>query len=645
MVHSLAAMRWLYKTRRENPYACVGDESPILDVFPDASPNGYNIIGGNHMKLSKEQKAHIDKIQLDLKEMKKPSRAYDYVCEVLKEILIYRYFFDLYRRACSNHVLKLEADMPIEMKYVVFHLSDLVRQAGNRLVESINNSLREMKRTKEYKNLAKEYAKTNDKDRKKELGKQFDEIHKKYGLTKDRCIKEMQEYAKEFDIPSVMALVKAEDIWTGLDKVIHSDGKTLHFRSFTELPALCAKQIEKCIILHYDESGIWFSFNSRGETFRFTALPGDRFIQDELAKLEEYLKADLEMRKRLGKSGRINVNDRDLPEERDAVTEYVSTGNARGIFRPCYVSLVPERIRGKHRVFIQITIEGLPVQKLDKDGMPRHIWATSGLVGCDIGAQTAATYDGKNADLRNLGERGPAIWDYEAEERRIQRAMERSCRAMNPEYYNEDGTIKKGKKRWKKSKRYIRLMKRLSIIRRLNRLNRMYANYEYANSLRERYLEFITEPKNSSKIARKAKKATKNEKTGRFNRRKRSGHSIQSRCPGQFQAKVKQLFTSTGGIYQEVDGTRFRASQFDPTTGQYTKHDPSERMIKPGNGDKALQRDMLSAFNLYWSDSTYSMIDEKNAMTGYAAFRRANDRAVEMIRRNGKKVANSGIRI
>ena len=141
-------------------------------------------------------------------------------------------------------------------------------------------------------------------------------------------------------------------------------------------------------------------------------------------------------------------------------------------------------------------------------------------------------------------------------------------------------------------------MKRLSIIRRRNRLNRMYANYEYANSLRERYLEFITEPKNSSKIARKAKKATKNEKTGRFNRRKRSGHSIQSRCPGQFQAKVKQLFISTGGIYQEADGTRFRASQFDPTTGKYTKHEAGERMIKPGNGDKVLQRDMLSAFNL-----------------------------------------------
>ena len=94
-----------------------------------------------------------------------------------------------------------------------------------------------------------------------------------------------------------------------------------------------------------------------------------------------------------------------------------------------------------------------------------------------------------------------------------------------------------------------------------------------------------------------------------------------------------------------MDGTRFRASQFDPTTGKYTKHEAGERMIKPGNGDKVLQRDMLSAFNLYWSDSTYSRINEKNAMAGYTAFRRANDRAVEMIRRSGKKVANSGIRI
>ena len=108
---------------------------------------------------------------------------------------------------------------------------------------------------------------------------------------------------------------------------------------------------------------------------------------------------------------------------------------------------------------------------------------------------------------------------------------------------------------------------------------------------------------------------------------------------------MKQLFESTGGIYREVDGTKFRASQFDPTTGKYTKHEAGERMIKLGNGDKALQRDMLSAFNLYWSDDTYSMIDEKSAMAGYEAFRRANDRAVEMIRKSGRKVANSGIRL
>ncbi len=35
----------------------------------------------------------------------------------------------------------------------------------------------------------------------------------------------------------------------------------------------------------------------------------------------------------------------------------------------------------------------------------------------------------------------------EKKERRIYRAMDRSRRAMNPDNYNEDGTIKKEKKR------------------------------------------------------------------------------------------------------------------------------------------------------------------------------------------------------
>jgi DNA-binding transcriptional regulator WhiA len=37
---------------------------------------------------------------------------------------------------------------------------------------------------------------------------------------------------------------------------------------------------------------------------------------------------------------------------------------------------------------------------------------------------------------------------------RLQRKMERSCRATNPDNYNSNGTVKKGKKKWNNSKTY-----------------------------------------------------------------------------------------------------------------------------------------------------------------------------------------------
>ena len=38
----------------------------------------------------------------------------------------------------------------------------------------------------------------------------------------------------------------------------------------------------------------------------------------------------------------------------------------------------------------------------------------------------------------------------------LQRKMERSRRAMNPDNYNNDGTVKKGAHQWKKSNRYLK---------------------------------------------------------------------------------------------------------------------------------------------------------------------------------------------
>ena len=124
-------------------------------------------------------------------------------------------------------------------------------------------------------------------------------------------------------------------------------------------------------------------------------------------------------------------------------------------YRPCYASLKCEEIRGRLRVFIHLTIEGKAKRKFNKDGSPRHKYGR-GVVGCDIGTQTVAYTSAKECGLRNLAERGEAITGSERKERILLRKLDRSRRAMNPDNYNEDGTVKNGPKKWKCSKNYSR---------------------------------------------------------------------------------------------------------------------------------------------------------------------------------------------
>ena len=89
-----------------------------------------------------------------------------------------------------------------------------------------------------------------------------------------------------------------------------------------------------------------------------------------------------------------------------------------------------------------------------------------GRVGYDIGTQTLAFSSVSRVGLVELV---PEAQDIQNELRRINRAMDRSRRVMNPKMFNPDGTVidmpglppecltKRGKRNWQNSKRYERL--------------------------------------------------------------------------------------------------------------------------------------------------------------------------------------------
>jgi hypothetical protein len=220
--------------------------------------------------------------------------------------------------------------------------------------------------------------------------------------------------------------------------------------------------------------------------------------------------------------------------------------------------------------------------------------------------------------------------------------MDRSLRANNPQYYNEDGTIKKGKKNWKYSKRYKKLLKKYRELSRKAAINRHLAINEEVNHIRSLADTCVTEPKNAKKLQKRAKTTTVNSK-GKINRKKRFGKSIQNRCPGYLQEQLKKKFLSTGGNYIEVPN-EYRASQYDHTNDKYIKKKLSQRMYDLSD-KTTVQRDMYSSFLLYNINLADKTIDKKACKSNFASFYSKEQALIEWIKIHRIKVMNSGIKL
>ena len=250
--------------------------------------------------------------------------------------------------------------------------------------------------------------------------------------------------------------------------------------------------------------------------------------------------------------------------------------------------IVRRQIRGRNKYYLQFTINGEKPQKGRTLGI--------GNVGIDIGPSTIATSSLQGVHFDKLADKCDNI---EHELYLVNRKLDRSRRANNPQNYNADGTIKRGVRLvWKKDKevkRYATLkMLRRELYRKQAEI-RKQQHLEMANTMLSQGDTFIVENNPIDAWVRRAKDTTKT-KTGRNRCKKRYGKSVANHAPAMFVSLLKNKVLSLGGHFYEVD-TRYAATQFDFINGVRTKHEVSERSITLSNG-RTHHRDMLSAFNL-----------------------------------------------
>lgn len=269
-------------------------------------------------------------------------------------------------------------------------------------------------------------------------------------------------------------------------------------------------------------------------------------------------------------------------------TEYEMYALKGGLSSIKKIIVSREFIRGIYKYYVQLTIKGEKPQKNRSLG--------KGTVGIDVGPSTVAVSSLQGVSLDKLADKCD---DIEHDLWRINRKMDRSKRATNPDFFNEDGTYKKREKdehrKWTFSNRYKHLKLERRELYRKQAAIRKLQHIDMANALLAQGDNFIVENNPIDSWAKRTKETKKN-KNGRNRCKRRFGKSIAHHAPAIFVSILQNKVRSLGGKFNKVE-IKNAATQFDFTNGEFTKHELNERTVTLSNG-RTHQRDMLSAFNL-----------------------------------------------
>ena len=481
--------------------------------------------------------------------------------------------------------LKLNTKKVSDCRYLenyfreVAKISNTVRRFAMRRIERL-------KRDKKYRDLLAQYIELGKGEEKDAVSKKLSEVVWSYGLTKYDLQKTALDLRKNLRyIYSDVYQKICDQVWKGVEKVLYADGKRLHFKKWDDFLSFEGKKNTTGII--YQNGRVYINCTPKrpkGGIILSVKLPNNRG------------------------SDHWNYETRCLCDPTK------------------YCRIVRKKFSSRWHYYVQLIQEGIPPQK--------HVQGT-GRIGIDIGTSTVATVSETACHLDVLGD---SVETKEKEIRRLQRKIDRSRKATNPQNYKEDGTVKKGKKRWIYSHHYRKLRDQLKVMRRKRAAALKQWQEIYANRLLEEGNEVYVEDM-SFKALKKRKKKTEKKENGRFKSKKRFGKSIGNHAPAQFLTIVKRKLVQTGGKYHEVNTRKFKASQYDHVTDTYTRKKLTKRHHWADRD--WVQRDLYSAFLLMNSDKSLEHADRNLCLLHYPSFKKLHDQCIEEIIASDKHIPAS----
>lgn len=477
---------------------------------------------------------------------------------------------------------------------------ELARQIYNTLVHAELKKLEQLKRSAPYREiqdriLKLDWSNQSDKAELRQLYKARDALLKTSGFTKYGFETDIKYYYKHFkdNIGShVAAHGIAPQVWAAFEKVLfQKDGKKVHYKRYGEI-------------------------------------------------------ASVQGSNRIGKSGGGEIMFRRTYIEWKGLKMplKLSPGNAYEnemlSYRVKYVRLLRKPGKQKDRWYAQLVLEGKPAVKVNPATGEMAHPVGSGAVGLDIGPQTLAYSAQSEAGLVELADQ---VQNIEQEKRRLQRKLDRSRRATNPDNYLDDGTIKRGVKlTHNKSKRYRKTQNQLKYLQHCQAETRKRQHIQLANHLLSLGDCFYVEKMVWPSLTHRAKETAISEKTGRIKRKKRFGKSIANKAPATLVGILRQKCESLG-LPGVVDvPTSVRASQYNHQSGDYTQKSLSQRWNDMPDG-RRIQRDLYSAFLLQHYDPSTENFASDSLRRDYPQFVQYHHQVIQALSAMPKTPSSMGI--
>jgi len=308
-----------------------------------------------------------------------------------------------------------------------------------------------------------------------------------------------------------------------------------------------------------------------------------------------------------------------------------------------YCRFVKKIIRGKVKYYVQLILEGTPPTKVNKETGEIKVSLGEGNCGIDHGTQTSAISSKYQVSLVELA---PEINSINNKTVKIQRKLDRSRRSMNPNKFNENGTIIKGNRdKWIKSNKYIKLQNEFMELNRLQVEIRTMSHNKLVNKWLVLGDEFYVETMNYAGLQKRSKNTTKN-KSGKFNKKKRFGKSLANKSPSKFLEILNRKLHYFGKELHKINTCTVKASQYNHFNDEYNKKQLSERwnIFNINNEEIKIQRDLYSAFLIMNVNDKMDKVDRNKCIETYDNFKQLHDKEIiRLLTNDNKKISSMGL--